>query len=69
MVEAGTSVVQEKLDQLCTELVDLAFNLERRGRLDAADVAIATSARVKELREELAVAGTTVKRTSEEPLR
>jgi hypothetical protein len=42
----------ERLDALRTELADLAFTLERRGRLDAADVAITVSARVGELCEE-----------------
>jgi len=53
MSEVSARAVLEKLDQLRTELVDLAFVLERRGRLDAADVAISTSARVGELCEEL----------------
>ena len=42
-----------RLDDLRAELADLAFDLERRGRLDAADVANATSARIGELRAEL----------------
>ncbi len=41
-----------RLDDLRAELADLAFDLERRGRLDAADVANAASARIGELREE-----------------
>ena len=53
MSEVSARVVLEKLDQLRTELVDLAFVLERGGRLDAADVAISTSARVGELCAEL----------------
>ena len=53
MSEASAHVVFEKLDQLRTELVDLAFVLERGGRFDAADVAISTSARVGELCAEL----------------
>ncbi len=44
-----------KLDRLRADLVDLAYELERQRRLDAADVAISTSIRVGELREELAV--------------
>jgi len=40
---------------LRADLVDLAYELERQRRLDAADVAISTSIRVGELREELAV--------------
>jgi hypothetical protein len=42
----------EKLALLRTEFVDLAFRLERRGRLDAADLALAASARVGELCDE-----------------
>jgi hypothetical protein len=39
----------ESLIQLSTDLVDLAFELEQRGRMDAADVANATAGRIKEL--------------------
>jgi hypothetical protein len=46
--------VWEKLDRLRIELVELAFTLECRGRLDAADVAMTTSARVGELCDEFA---------------
>lgn len=46
--DAGTSLL-ESLIQLSTDLVDLAFELERRGRIDAADVATATAGRIKEL--------------------
>lgn len=49
-----------KLDALRTELADLAFTLDRRGRCDAADVALSVSARVAELRDEVAGAGTPV---------
>lgn len=45
--------IREKLDELRTQLVDLAFALERRGQLEAADVAITTSSRIGELCEEL----------------
>ncbi|MDD2765418.1 MAG: hypothetical protein PHE83_15760 [Opitutaceae bacterium] len=47
----GTNVrtVLEKLAALRTELVDLAYTLECRGQLDAADVAIMTSVRLGEL--------------------
>ncbi|MBL9203689.1 MAG: hypothetical protein JNN01_01290 [Opitutaceae bacterium] len=48
--EAG---VKAKLERLRTDLIDLAFVLETRGRLEAADVALATSARVGELCDEL----------------
>lgn len=44
---------REKLRGLRVELADLAFALERRGRLDAADVAGAVAARVGELLAEL----------------
>lgn len=37
------------LDELRTELVDLAFALERQGRLDAADLAIAIAGRLGEV--------------------
>lgn len=57
MPETAFNQVLEKLDQLRLELVDLAFTLECRGRLDAADVAMTTSARVAELCEELTKAG------------
>jgi len=47
----GTNVrtVLEKLAALRTELADLAYTLECRGQLDAADVAITTSVRLGEL--------------------
>ena len=50
---SSTGLILEKLDGLRTELVDLAFILECRGRLDAADVAMTTSARVAQLRDDL----------------
>lgn len=43
----------EKLRGLRAELADLAFDLERRGRADAADVAGAVAARVGELLAEM----------------
>jgi len=43
-----------RLDALRTELAELAYGLERRGRLDAADLAVAVSARVGEIHDELA---------------
>ena len=46
--------VREKLDGLRNELVELAFTMECRGHLDAADVALTTAARVAEICEELA---------------
>lgn len=47
------------LDRLRTELADLAYDLERQGRLDAADVVMQLDARVRELagEEGLVVAG------------
>ncbi len=45
--------VLARLAALRAELVEQACVLERQGRLDAADVAIATSARVAELCTEL----------------
>lgn len=40
-----------RLQRLLTELSDLAFTLERRGRLDAADVVNAVASRVRGLRD------------------
>lgn len=48
--------VLKKLASLRTELVDLAFVLDRRGRPDAADVAMITSARIAEICNELEMA-------------
>lgn len=53
-LEAPSKTVGEKLDDLRTQLVELAFVLDQRGHLDAADVAMTTSARIGELCEELA---------------
>ena len=50
---APATAIREKLDDLRTQLVDLAFALERRGQMEAADVAIATSCRIGELCDEL----------------
>ena len=47
---ASSRLLAEQLDALRTELVDLAFQLEQRGRLDAADVAISVAGRVGSLR-------------------
>lgn len=46
--------VRVQLDRLRAELVELAFQLDRRGRPEAADVAMTTSARLAELGEALA---------------
>ena len=37
------------LEQLCIELVDRAYELDRRGRLDAADLAMEMAGRIDEL--------------------
>ena len=44
----------DKLQNLRTELVDLAFRLECLGQVNAAEVAIATSTRLNELCDEIA---------------
>ena len=44
-------------DRLRTELADLAFDLERQGRLDAADVVMQLDARLRELAGESAAEG------------
>lgn len=56
MLQADVSETLKKLDQLRTELVDLAYVLDTRGQRVAADVAMTTSARIGELGEELAAA-------------
>lgn len=53
---SGLTDLRAKLAGLRAEFVDLAFALERRGRLDAADVAMTASARVGELCDELSEA-------------
>lgn len=57
MAAVPAASVLEKLAALRVELVEQAYALERQGRLDAADVAIATSARVAEVCAELESAG------------
>ncbi len=49
MSTAAPDIRQGQLDQLRVELVELAFTLECRGRLDAADLALAVAARLNEL--------------------
>jgi hypothetical protein len=50
MPRAGpTDSVRFHLDALRIELADLAYDLERRGRLEAADVAMAVRARLGEI--------------------
>lgn len=53
MPVAAAVPVIEKLAALRTELVEQAYALERQGRLDAADVAIAASVRLAEICAEL----------------
>ena len=53
VISNSPMLVREKLEELRTELVDLAFALDRRGQPEAADVAILTSARLAELCTEL----------------
>jgi len=52
---AAPGFVKTRLDALRTELAELAFELEQRGRRDAADVAMMVAARVEEIRDELAM--------------
>lgn len=54
MVETPVTEILERLGQLRMELVELAYTLDTRGQLAAADVAMTTSARIGELCEELA---------------
>lgn len=50
------AVLRVRLDALRVELVDLAYALERRGRLDAADLALAVAGRVGEFHDDLSPA-------------
>ena len=54
MIALHSCICLEKLDMLRTDLADLAYQLERRGRADAADVANTLAARVIAIRNELA---------------
>lgn len=54
MIEPNATEILEKLDRLRAELVELAYTLDSRGQLAAADVAMTTSARIGELCEEFA---------------
>lgn len=49
MAEASAREILGKLDRLRAELVELAYTLDVRGHLEAADVAITTAARIGEL--------------------
>lgn len=53
---SDAAVLLVRLDALRVELVDLAYALERRGRLDAADLALAVAGRVGEFHAELSAA-------------
>lgn len=53
---AADCEIRELLDALRTELSDLAFDLERQGRRDAADVAMMLHARLREIAEERSAA-------------
>jgi len=54
----------DRLDALRVELADLAYTLDRRGRLDAADLAVAVAARIGEIHDELAAGATDPDRLS-----
>lgn len=56
--------LRASLAELRAELVDRAYDLERRGRIDAADVALAASARIGEI-VEAADVETTRRRTTD----
>jgi len=51
-VDSPQDQLLAKLAALRVELVDLAYQLDVQGRLEAADVAMSTSARVAEICEE-----------------
>ncbi|HSH92896.1 MAG TPA: hypothetical protein VK968_01985 [Roseimicrobium sp.] len=53
MTSPDTRLLLGKLHKLHIDLVEQAFVLDRQGSLEAADVALMTSARVGELCEEL----------------
>lgn len=54
MSSVAKAAMLDRLAALRTELVEQAYVLERQGRLDAADVAVATSRRIGEVCDELA---------------
>jgi hypothetical protein len=56
MTESNCPHLLEILEGLRTELADLAFDLERQGRRDAADVAVIISARLSEVCDDFLVA-------------
>lgn len=51
---ADSQLLLARLDGLRTELADLAYELEGRGRLDAADVVNSIAARMDEIQDEFA---------------
>jgi hypothetical protein len=57
MTPAAHASTLDRLAALRTELIEQAYALERQGRLDAADVAIATSQRIGEVCEEFQTVG------------
>jgi hypothetical protein len=59
--------VQAKLDALRTEFADLAFDLERKGRRDAADIVMLIDSRVREMAEEIAAGEASDDETSRAP--
>jgi hypothetical protein len=52
MTPAAMPILLDRLTALRTELVDLAYTLDLRGAVTAADVAMTTSSRLAELCEE-----------------
>jgi hypothetical protein len=44
-----TAPMSRQLEELRTDLFDLAYTLEREGRADAADVAVSVAGRVREI--------------------
>ena len=59
MTAVASALILKKLAALRVELVDLAFVMDRRGRSEAADVAMTASARIGELCQEFETAGWT----------
>jgi hypothetical protein len=59
MPSAKIGLILDKLEALRSELADLAFDLECRGRLDAADMATLTAAHLKDLCAEFSAAAAT----------
>jgi hypothetical protein len=53
-ISTGSTELLRKLAGVQDELVELAFRLDQQGRMDAAEVAVTTAARIGELCTELA---------------